>query len=171
MHDPFPIPPIPWLSQLVQPVADYANLPTLPLHIHEILISFIGYTWINKWVAPRLSKYLFPVRYPALSAEKKLNWDVHVVSLFQSTLINAWALWVMWADEERAAMDWQQRIWGYTGASGMIQALAQGYFVWDLMITVQHIRVFGIGMLAHALSSLTVFSLGFVSLAYISKKW
>jgi len=43
----------------------------------------------------------------------------------------------------------------------MIQGMAAGYFLWDLMITVQHVKVFGLGMLAHAISALLVFSFGF----------
>merc|ERR1712000_676580 len=132
MHDPFPIPPLPWLSKAVQPFADYFHLTTLPLHVHEVLISFLGYTFID-----------------------------HVLSLVQSTTINFLALWVMFNDEERKNMDWQQRIWGYTGAAGMIQGMATGYFLWDLMVTLQNVKVFGLGMLAHALSALIVFSFGF----------
>lgn len=167
MKDPF-LPPIPWLSKAVQPFADYTSLTTLPLHIHEVLISFAAYTVINIYVAPTVSTWLFPQKYRALSATRKLNWDVHVVSLCQSTMINTLALWVMFMDEERKNMDWQERIWGYTGAAGMIQGFATGYFLWDLMITLQNVKVFGFGMLAHAMSALCVFSLGFVSLAVLS---
>jgi hypothetical protein len=163
MHDPFPFPPSPWLSKAIQPFADYFHFTTLPLHIHEVLGSFLGYTFINIVVAPILSKWLFPVRYTKLSPEKKINWDVHVVSLVQSTTINILALWVMFTDEERKNMDWRERVWGYTGAAGMIQGMAAGYFLWDLMVTVQHLKVFGPGMLAHAISALVVFSFGFVS--------
>ena len=141
-------------------------LTTLPLHVHEVLGSFLAYTFINIVVAPIISKWLFPVRYPKLSAERKINWDVHVVSLVQSTTINVLALWVMWTDEERMNMTWQERVWGYTGAAGMIQGLATGYFLWDLMVTLQHVKVFGLGMLAHALSALLVFSFGFVSISF-----
>jgi hypothetical protein len=162
MHDPFPIPPVPFLSKAVQPFSDYFGLTTLPLHIHEVLIAFLGYTFINIYVAPWISTWLFPVRYPKLNAEKKMNWDVHVVSLCQSSLINILALWVMFKDEERWNMDWQQRVWGYTGGAGMIQGLAAGYFLWDLMITIRYLKSFGPGMLAHAASALTVFSFGFV---------
>jgi len=65
-------------------------------------------------------------------------------------------------DDERWNMDWQQRVWGYTGAAGMIQGLATGYFLWDLMVTIRYLKSFGPGMLAHAASALTVFSFGFV---------
>lgn len=162
MRDPFPIPPIPWLAKAVQPLSECFSFGTLHLHIHEVVISFLSYTAINVVFAPIISRWLFPRRYEALSAEKKLSWNVHVVSLCQSTLINVLALWVMYVDEERKNMDWEQRVWGYTGAAGMVQGLAAGYFLWDLVITLRHINVFGWGMLAHALSALAVFSFSFV---------
>lgn len=56
-----------------------------------------------------------------------------------------------------------ERVFGYTGACGLIQALAVGYFVYDLIVSIVHVRMFGIGMLFHAVSALWVFSLGFVS--------
>jgi hypothetical protein len=171
MKDPFPIPPLPWLSKAVQPFADYVHFTTLPLHIHEVLGSFLAYTFINFVVAPAISKRIFPVKYAKLSKERRINWDVHVVSLFQSVVINALALWVMWTDEERKGMDWEQRVWGYTGAAGMIQGLATGYFLWDLMISLQNAKLFGVGMLAHAVSALFVFSFGFVSTLSPSIIW
>ncbi|KAF2964519.1 hypothetical protein GQX73_g9060 [Xylaria multiplex] len=161
MKDPFPIPPIPALSSAVQPWADYLNLPTLPLHIHEIVIIAAFYEFIRSGVSPVLSRRLFPVQYNALSKSKKLNWDVHVVSFVQSTTINALALWVMYADEERKQMDWQERLWGYSGGAAMIQALAAGYFLWDLFVTAANVNIFGLGMLAHAVSALLVYSFGF----------
>lgn len=60
-------------------------------------------------------------------------------------------------------MGWEERVWGYTGASGMIQGFAAGYFLWDLGICVANVGVFGWGLLAHAVAALVVFSLGFVS--------
>ncbi|KAI0903073.1 TLC domain-containing protein [Ustulina deusta] len=161
MRDPFPIPPIPALSDAVQPWADYFNLPTLPLHIHEVVIIAAFYEFVRSVVSPVLSSRLFPAQYGALSKTKKLNWDVHVVSLVQSTTINALALWVMYVDEERKQMDWQERLWGYSGGSAMIQALAAGYFLWDLFVTAANVNIFGLGMLAHAVSALLVYSFGF----------
>jgi hypothetical protein len=161
MHDPFPIPKIKWLSDAVQPFSDLVGFTTLPLHIHEVVGSFLAYTFINMVVAPKLSRMLFPTKYSKLSLERKINWDVHVVSLVQSVTINTLALWVMFTDKERKHMEWHERVWGYTGAAGMIQGMATGYFIWDLMVTLQHLSVFGFGSLAHAVSALLVFSFGF----------
>lgn len=92
-----------------------------------------------------------------------------MVSLVQSLLINTLALWVMFTDNERYEMrnDVKERVYGYTGASGLIQALACGYFVWDLVVSTRYIKIFGLGIWAHAITALCVFSFGFVSAIYI----
>lgn len=168
MHDPFPIPPPRLLKALTTPLATYLSLPTLPLHIHELLLAATTYHLIRARLSPYLSAKLFPATYPALNARTKLNWDVHVVSLAQSVFINGLALWVMWADAERGAMGMEGRVWGYTGAGGMVQGFAAGYFLWDLVVCVGNVGVFGWGLLAHAVAALVVFSLGFVSCSLIS---
>ena len=170
MRDPFPFPPIPALSRAVEPLADRLGMPTLPLHIHEVVGSALLYTFIQVVVSPVLSTRLFPKFYPADNRTKKANWDTHVVSLFQALLINALALWVMFADDERKTMDQEQRVWGYTGGCGLIQALAAGYFVWDLGITIMNFDIFGIGLLAHAVSALAVYTFGFVRLPSLPHK-
>ncbi|KAF2197213.1 DUF887-domain-containing protein [Delitschia confertaspora ATCC 74209] len=161
MLDPFPLSPPESLAKLIKPFADYTSLQTLPLHFHEVAFAFALYHITNRYISPALSSRFFPRIYNNFNKRTKLNWDVHVVSLLQSSLINCLALWVMWKDKERAEMDWQEKVWGYTGASGLIQGFAGGYFMWDLMITLQHLNIFGLGMLAHAVSALFVFSLGF----------
>lgn len=161
MRDPFPIAPIPALSRAVQPIADKLNLPTLPLHIHEVLGAALFYTFIHMVISPWISMKLWPDRYPINSRGKRMSWDSHVVSMVQSCLINGLALYVHFYDEERWQFDWEHRVWGYTGACAMIQSLAAGYFIWDLIITVLHFETFGIGVLAHAISALSVYSFGY----------
>lgn len=168
MHDPFPVAPPAWFTDKVQLVADYLSLQTLPLHAHEVLFAFGLYYGIHQWFAPFISNLLIPTTYASFSHKTRLSWNVHIVSLSQSTLICALALWVMQKDAVRKDMDWTERVYGYTGAGGLIQAFAGGYFVWDLVITLQNLSVFGLGMLAHAVSALFVFSLGFVSLPLLS---
>ncbi|KAI9877141.1 MAG: hypothetical protein M1830_004691 [Pleopsidium flavum] len=160
MLDPFLSPPA-FITALAQPIADFFGLTTLPLHAHEVLAAFLFYHTINIYVSPMLSRWLFPKIYASLPRRTKLNWDVHVVSLVQSSLINILALWIIWTDEERKSMSWPERVWGYTGGGGMIQGFAAGYFLWDLVVSSMNVGVFGWGMLAHAIAALVVFSLGF----------
>jgi TLC domain len=162
MLDPF-FPPPPWLQDLVTPWAASLKLYSLPYHIHEVILAFGFYQLIHSYVSPWLSRRLFPRQYLQLPKRTQLNWDIHVVSLVQSVLVNVVALWVMFADRERSAMTIDERVHGYTGAGGLVQALATGYFIYDLIVSIAHIKLFGIGMLFHAISALCVFSLGFVS--------
>ncbi|KAG6010187.1 hypothetical protein E4U21_007664 [Claviceps maximensis] len=161
MQDPFFVKPIPWLVDLAQPLCDGLGLPALPLHIHEILLSALFYFVIFYPVSPVVSRILAPNHYARLSRRRRLNWDAHVVSMVQSVLINVLAIWVIVSDKERAVMTRDERIWGYTGATSMIQALAAGYFLWDLIVTSLNFDVFGLGTLAHAVAALLVYSFGF----------
>lgn len=161
MKDPFFLPPIPWLSEQVQPWADYFDLPTLPLHVHEVLFAAVVYSVVFYPISPLISNWLAPAHYSKLPRKRRLNWDAHVVSMFQCILINGLAIWVMFTDDELNQMNWEERVWGYTGASGFIQAFAAGYFLWDLVVTSLNFDVFGIGTLAHAIAALFVYSLGF----------
>jgi hypothetical protein len=162
MKDPFFLEPVPWLSDLVRPLSEKLGLKSLPLHIHEVAAAALLYSVVFYPISPFVSKLIAPQHYAHLSRKRRLNWDAHVVSMVQSLLINGLALWVMIVDDERHQMDAEARIWGYTGASAFIQALAAGYFVWDLIVTALNLDVFGMGTMAHAVAALTVFSLGFV---------
>ncbi|KAF1946068.1 DUF887-domain-containing protein [Clathrospora elynae] len=161
MHDPFPLPPPEILVRCVQPIADFLSFKTLPLHVHEVIVAFTFYSVTKRYISPAVSRFLFPRIYPAFNARTKLGWDVHFVSFVQSTLVCSLALWVKWKDSELSQMDTMERVHGYTGASGLVQAFAGGYFLWDLAVTARNVRVFGVGMLFHAICALCVFSLGF----------
>ncbi|GAB7349368.1 hypothetical protein MBLNU459_g8494t1 [Dothideomycetes sp. NU459] len=161
MIDPFPIPAPLWLQRAVQPLADRLSLPTLPLHVHEVLIALVGYHVLHTVISPRLSTWLCPQSYPKFNKRTAISWDVHVVSLAQSLLVNSFGLYMILGNQTRSEMNWAGRIWGYDGASGMLQGLAGGYFLWDLYMCTRYINIFGVGMLLHAISAVTVFSLGF----------
>lgn len=169
MKDPFPIPPPVWLVEKVLPYANSLGLPTLALHAHEVLFAFTLYTVVGSVVSPILSRRFVPQKYKLLNHRTKVNWDVHVVSFFQSVLISALSLYVIFYDEQRIAVrprdQWEGRVWEYTGLSGLCQSFALGYFLWDFIQCSYHVDIFGLGMLAHAISAMSVFALGYVSLA------
>ncbi|KAL2068829.1 hypothetical protein VTL71DRAFT_15167 [Oculimacula yallundae] len=160
MLDIFPPAPS-YLVQASKPLADFIGLWTIPHHIHEVLAALLAYQIIFSVISPFASSRLAPKRYHGLSSSRRISWNAHVTSLIQSTFITFLALYVIWSDEERRNMDWVGRIWGYTGAIGAVQGLAAGYFLWDLMLSIVHFKVFGSGSLAHAVSALLVTSMGF----------
>ncbi len=161
----FPAPP--FLVEGSKPLADSVGLWTLPYHIHEVITAFVSYQLIFSVLSPLASSWFLPKVYHELAPRRRINWNVHVTSLIQSIFITILALYVIWNDEERKQMDWAGRIWGYTGAMGLVQGFAAGYFLWDLVASVIYFRVLGLGSLAHAISALLVTSMGFVCSLYL----
>jgi len=165
MHDPFPFRCPTFLStKIALPLAKYFNLSTLPDHIHEVIFAILLYQFVLAILSPFLSTLFFRKTYTSLSPRTRLNWDVHIVGLFQSLVICPLGLYVVFADQEsRRHKDLAGRIWGYTGAEGLVAAMACGYFLWDLGISLIHRNVFGWGMLIHAVCASGVYGVGFVS--------
>ena len=161
MIDPLPPPPA-FISSLTRPIADALSFKTLPLHSHEVLLAFTAYYLMEIVLAPRLSVHFFPKTYSSLPPRTKINWNIRIVSTIQAIFICALALWVVATDEERENMNLEERIWGYTGALGLTQAFAAGYFIWDVKISSMNVGILGWGSLAHAVSALLITSLGFV---------
>ena len=160
MLDPLSPPPAA-LADLFTPISHILNLNTLPLHVHEIIGVLFFYFLLGSTISPMVSTWLFPRIYPQLPPKTKINWDIHVVSQVQSLLVNSLAMWVILFDEERKNATWEERIWGYTGAEGLVQAFAAGYFLWDLLTCAIYIDIQGIGPLIHAISATIVTGIGF----------
>ncbi|KAF2120540.1 TLC domain-containing protein [Lophiotrema nucula] len=159
MRDPIPAPTL--LVNFTKPVAEQWGLPTLPYHVHEILLGFAWYHFVLYVLSPALSKLLVPQPYNTFNKHTQLNWDIHWVSMIQALFINTAALYVIFADQQRKEMDWKGRLWGYTPASGMVQGFAAGYFLWDLQISSQYIALSGVSALLHAIGALAVTCIGF----------
>jgi len=86
---------------------------------------------------------------------------MHCASMVQSVVICIMALGTIALDQERRNMNLEERMWGYTGAAALVQALATGYFLFDLVVMIRYLDVFGVGMLAHASSCFVTYTLGF----------
>ena len=161
MRDPIEAPL--FLVQSTTPLASALSLHTLPFHTHEILPAFCIYIFLDLALIPRVSQALCPKTYNNLPERTKINWNARAVSLVQSGFISSAALWVIFKDKERWSFGAKERVWGYTGASGMVQAFSTGYFLWDIITSALRIDIHGPGALAHATSALSIALLGFVS--------
>ncbi|PQE07490.1 hypothetical protein CJF30_00007226 [Rutstroemia sp. NJR-2017a BBW] len=157
--DPFP--PCSFLATAIYPIAEILNLRSLPLHIHEVVLALFFYTFLNFFAPSAISSFLFPNIYPTLPRQTKISWNIPFVSLIQSILICTLALCVRYQDTERWSMDWRGRLWGYTGAGGIVQAFSAGYFLWDLGVNIVHFDILGWSSMLHAICALGLVSLGF----------
>jgi hypothetical protein len=160
MLDPIPAPA--FLRDLIQPLADALHLGTLPLHIHEVLASFVAYSFIYAVLSPILSAYLFPDTYAKFPPRTQLQWNMHVTSLVNSLFLCVAASYILLCDTELRNETWEERIWGYTGAGAMVQAFGAGYFVWDVQVCATNLGMLGVPDLMHAVVALVISVLGFV---------
>lgn len=160
MLDPIPVPPS--LRNAIEPLTNLLHLHTLPLHIHEVLLSYIFYTLLNAFLAPHLSSYLLPTTYAKFPPRTKLQWNMHITSLVNSTFVSVAALYVLYTDQDRLSETWEERMWGYTGLGGMVQAFGAGYFVWDVQVCAANVEALGVTDMLHAVVALSIAILGFV---------
>lgn len=160
MLDPLPVPPL--LRDAVQPLANLLHLNTLPLHIHEVLLGLVTYSFLNAFLVPYLSLRLLPRTYTNFPLRTKLQWNIHVTSFVNSTFVSAAALYVLYADQDRLSDTWEERMWEYTGLGGMVQAFGAGYFLWDVQVCAWNLDILGVTDLLHAMVALSIAILGFV---------
>ena len=160
MLDPFPVPAS--LRDAIHPFADLLHLNTLPLHIHEVLFSFAAYTLLNSFLAPYLSLHLLPTTYANFPLRTKLQWNMHLTSFVNSTFVSLAALYVLYVDQDRVSDTWEERMWGYTGLGGMVQAFGAGYFLWDVQLCSTNLGTLDVADLLHAVVALSIAILGFV---------
>ena len=138
-------------------------LTTLPYHAHQAIGACLCYFALFLVLSPFLSAQLVPSLYSTLPKRTRINWNVRVVSFIQAAFICTSSIHVILADESRIETDAMDRLWAYSPMAGRVQAFAAGYFLWDLLISLQHLRILGLGSLVHAFSALLVTMTGFVS--------
>ncbi|SCU84378.1 LADA_0D01376g1_1 [Lachancea dasiensis] len=133
-------------------------------HSHEILISFLIYHFVvGLWFAPLANRLVFGKHYTQLEDKKvKLNFDIHTVSMVQCVISLALAWPILLEPLSTSVVAYQ------SSYNSMVAAVTCGYFVWDLVVCVEHFSMFGVGFLGHALASLYVFA---VSLTPFCQSW
>lgn len=164
MLDPISAPPS--IARIFKPLANHLGLATLPLHAHEIIASYAAYNVLFTFVAPAASKALFPSTYPKFDRRTRINWDARFVSQVQQVVILGLVAYELLCDPARRTQTWQTRLWGYDGMTGLVQALAAGYFAWDVQVSAVNMDVLGADSLAHAFGWLAITFMGFVSASF-----
>ncbi len=69
---------------------------------------------------------------------------------------------MLYAGRDLLSETWEERMWGYTGLGGVLQAFGAGYFVWDVQVCAANIETLGVTDLLHAVVALSIAILGFV---------
>ncbi|KAK9685080.1 hypothetical protein K7432_015634 [Basidiobolus ranarum] len=138
---------------------DQFGLSKLAHHWPTLLLSTLTCQLII-YASRMVSPLLFPKAYGSLKSIKRLSWDVHVVSLVHCIVICTLAFPLHW-DPELV----RDKIYGYSERTGEVYAIASGYFLWDTIFHVSHLKEFGIGFAVHGVAC---FCLGINS--YVSEQ-
>ncbi|KAF9212234.1 hypothetical protein CPC16_001041 [Podila verticillata] len=134
---------------------EFCGVAALKHHWTTLLASAFACSVIVQ-LSQLVSASLFPETYPKLMGSKRLNWDVHVVSTVHAITIVVLATPLLWNETLL-----QDRIFGYDFHAGQVYAVACGYFLWDTLHSVRHVKDFGIGFVFHGFCSFSVFIFSF----------
>lgn len=136
---------------------DVTGFPLLKWHAHEAIAAALAYHALflaSSRIAPRL----VPSYYPILTRRRKIDFDIHVVSMAQALLILTLASFI---DTAQFAATAEERIYGASEHSSFVAAMAFGYFLWDGIVSLWYIREFGAGFALHGVTAAFVFAQGF----------
>lgn len=132
-------------------------------HLHEILGTFIFYTILNNYIAPRINRLVFNKSYTLSDKKTKLDFDTHIVSTVQALVAIYISIPPLFIPLNTYKITEYQ-----DDRCSMVAALTSGYFFWDLSVCIQNYDLYGPVFSAHAISSLLVF---FSSLRPFGQAW
>ena len=150
-------PLVAWL----QPYADAYGMHHLPAHLPTLIRSTLLWFAIQT-LSSQLSPRLFPKTFAKFNRKTRISWDIHIVSLVHAALITPLAARIWLKARETNALGLRthplavDRLYGYDYETAQVYAIAQGYFVWDSVISILHE---GPGFIAHGLVALVAFTL------------
>ncbi|RUS25770.1 DUF887-domain-containing protein [Jimgerdemannia flammicorona] len=136
---------------LLQSVFESVGLPALTHHWHILLLSTFACNLIFQF-SVALSPILFPKTYPQLKGFKRVNWDIHVVSMAHCIVIILGSVPMLW--DPALSKD---KVFGYSPWAGNVFAIACGYFLWDTCTSIKYIKQQGAGFVFHGVSSFSVY--------------
>lgn len=142
----------------------YLNLPGLPPHIPLVILSAVFYQLVYSLVAPLL--WILLEHLNPETKSKKITrslWYINIVSIAQSTVNTALAIYLLSHPEFRHGLTPQERAMGYHKETARALAISMGYFVFHLGSTWIQRGYHGIFMFYHAVCALFAVSLGYVS--------
>lgn len=110
------------------PYCEQLGLPYFPNHVATVIRSLL--LWYSvQLLSAGVSPILFPKTMRAMSARKRVQWDMHFVSLIHSSIISPLALY-FWLNVDESKTD---LVWGYDYTVGEMYAVSLGYFMWDVI--------------------------------------
>nr|CAG8472003.1 4497_t:CDS:2 [Entrophospora candida] len=119
------------------------SLPKLVNHWHVLLLSTLACS-ITLAISRILSSFFFPKIYNSLQGVKRVNWDIHFVSMVHCCLVVYLSVPLLFDKELE-----KDKVFGYNIYAGNVYAFSCGYFLWDALISLYYVKDFGIGFVLH----------------------
>lgn len=140
------------------------NIPGIIEHLPLVVTSAAFYQLVYSFVGPLLFFLLEP-RDPKGRSTKlsAYYFNITLVSLSQSCINSALAIYLLVHTEFRSGLTAQERYLGYHHETARALAVATGYFCFHLVETWVSRGVWGYSMFLHGVCALLAVSLGFVS--------
>jgi hypothetical protein len=130
------------------------GLKSLPLHAGQIVTAAFIYFAIQNILSPFISTILFPQQYPKFDRRTKVLWNVGVVKMIKAPLNCFMCLVAMVKGMKTAhAITMEGRVWGYWSRGSSVQAIATGFYVFEILISIQYFDVLGLRTFLHAVAS------------------
>ena len=96
------------------------SLPKLTYHWHVLLLSTLACN-LTVGISRVMSSTLFPKTYNNLKGLKRLNWDIHFVSMVHCLIVVLFSIPIFW-DEELI----KDKVFGYDQYAGNVYSIACG---------------------------------------------
>lgn len=152
--DPFAAYRLPYYYDEIKRASAKFGLTTFADHWQEAVLTFVVYQGI--YLASSVLSPIICPPYRKLTARNKVNFDIHVVSMI-NCLVMMGLSWPLFKDPILSA----DTIYGYTPFAGFVGAYSMGYFTWDTLVCLQHVKMFGPEFLIHGSVAAFVFIQGF----------
>nr|CAG8472994.1 2534_t:CDS:2 [Entrophospora candida] len=131
------------------------SLPKLVNHWHVLLLSTLACS-ITLAISRILSSFFFPKIYNSLQGVKRVNWDIHFVSMVHCCLVVYLSVPLLFDKELE-----KDKVFGYNIYAGNVYAFSCGYFLWDALISLYYVKDFGIGFVLHGACCFGVYLFAF----------
>ncbi|SCZ93543.1 BZ3500_MvSof-1268-A1-R1_Chr6-3g08728 [Microbotryum saponariae] len=148
------------LEKAFQPVANALGVPKWAGLVHLSILSCAA-SFLLQRISHVLGPHLFPNTYPKIK-RKQDDWDLHVYSKYTTFYVG----WVFALIATPFAFDLIRhpsaaivldRAYGFGIAEARLNAFATGYFIWDAIVSAQHISTQGLGFFLHGFGCMLAF--------------
>ncbi|KAI9599104.1 TLC domain-containing protein [Syncephalis fuscata] len=133
------------MTDVLDPFFHSIGLPKLSNHWHILAASFIGWHFVA-YASTKISPLLAPKTYPQLSRIRRINWDIHVVSMVHCVSVLYMAFQIYGLPTLQA-----DKLFGYDTYAGNVYAYTCGYFLWDGLTSLRYVRHFGVSFMLHGI--------------------